>query len=64
MSGSLPAGDGWESESAPAHRVDVFVAGEQGQVCKLLVEDKYVDEASDLTGLFETARTHLRTDVH
>ncbi|MEJ8641815.1 hypothetical protein WKI68_10760 [Streptomyces sp. MS1.HAVA.3] len=47
----------------PAHRIDLFVAGEQGQVYKLLVEDKYADGASTLTGLFETARTHLRTDV-
>ncbi|WP_326587292.1 hypothetical protein [Streptomyces sp. NBC_01294] len=53
----------WEGESVPAHRVDLFVAGEQGQVCKLLVEDQHVAGASALTGLFETARTHLRTDV-
>ncbi|MFD9521022.1 hypothetical protein [Streptomyces sp. NPDC059979] len=53
----------WEGESVPAHRIDLFVAGEQGQVYALLVEDKHVAGASALPGLFETARTHLRTDV-
>ncbi|MFJ7591846.1 hypothetical protein ACIQZO_31660 [Streptomyces sp. NPDC097617] len=52
----------WEGVSTPVRRIELFVAGEQGQVYQPLVEDRYLDGASALTGLYETARTHLRTD--
>ncbi|KOG44605.1 hypothetical protein ADK75_34675 [Streptomyces virginiae] len=54
----------WEGVSSPARRIELFVAGEQGQVYQLLAEDQHLDGASALTDLFETARTHLRTDRH
>ncbi|MFE1826885.1 hypothetical protein [Streptomyces yangpuensis] len=53
----------WEGVSRPSRRTELFVAGEHGQVYQLLAEDTYLGQASDLTALFETARTHLRTDV-
>ncbi|MFE7094853.1 hypothetical protein [Streptomyces erythrochromogenes] len=53
----------WEGESRPSRRLELFVAGEHGQVYQLLAEDKHLDRSSELTTLFETARTHLRTDV-
>ncbi|MFJ9550468.1 hypothetical protein [Streptomyces erythrochromogenes] len=36
---------------------------EHGQVYQLLAEDARLDGSSDLTTLFETARTHLLIDV-
>ncbi|ARE73940.1 MULTISPECIES: hypothetical protein [unclassified Streptomyces] len=54
----------WEGVSSPARRIELFVAGEQGQVYQLLAEDQHLDGTSALIGLFETARTHLRTDRH
>ncbi|MGW6984479.1 hypothetical protein ACWGE1_34375 [Streptomyces sp. NPDC054932] len=53
----------WEGKSAPARRIELFAAGRHGQVYQLLAEDQYLDEATALPDLFETARTHLRTDV-
>ncbi|MFJ9945296.1 hypothetical protein [Streptomyces erythrochromogenes] len=53
----------WEGESRPSRRQELFVAGEHGQVYQLLAEDTRLDGASDLTTLFETARTHLLIDV-
>ncbi|MFF9982494.1 hypothetical protein [Streptomyces erythrochromogenes] len=53
----------WEGESRPSHRQELFVAGEHGQVYPLLAEDARLDRSSDLTTLFETARTHLLIDV-
>ncbi|MFJ3513618.1 hypothetical protein [Streptomyces sp. NPDC090131] len=52
----------WEGASPRVRRIELFVAGGHGQVYQLLVEDRYLDEDSALTGLFETTRTHLRTD--
>ncbi|MFE6911470.1 hypothetical protein [Streptomyces erythrochromogenes] len=53
----------WEGESRPSRRLELFVAGEHGRVYQLLAEDKHLDRSSELTTLFETARTHLHTDV-
>ncbi|MEU6299466.1 hypothetical protein [Streptomyces erythrochromogenes] len=53
----------WEGESRPSRRMELFVAGEHGRVYQLLAEDKHLDRSSELTTLFKTARTHLRTDV-
>ncbi len=52
----------WEGAGSPVRRIELFVAGEQGQVYQLLVEEQHLDGTSALTGLFETTRTHLRTD--
>ncbi|MFJ3927656.1 hypothetical protein [Streptomyces sp. NPDC090022] len=53
----------WQGESAPSRRVELFVAGENGQVYQLLAEDRHMAQGSGITELFETARAHLRIDV-
>ncbi|MFC9812977.1 hypothetical protein ACFVJM_13025 [Streptomyces virginiae] len=53
----------WEGKTEPARRTELFVAGGGGQVYQLFVDDIHLDAASELPTLFETARTHLRTDT-
>ncbi|MEU7603847.1 hypothetical protein [Streptomyces sp. NPDC041003] len=53
----------WEGQRTPARRIELFVAGAGGQVYQLLADDIYLDQASDLTELFETARAQLVIDT-
>ncbi|MFB7179328.1 hypothetical protein ACFCYI_16665 [Streptomyces sp. NPDC056257] len=53
----------WEGERTPSRRIELFVAGERGQVYQLLADDLRPDQASALPELFETARAQLVVDT-